>query len=379
MAAATCVVVSSLLGCSAGTGERAHDAPTQDSDRDPPDGVDGRSDVADDDSTRGADDGGDPAGEQAATAPGPLPVVDGALTCPAATVAVSDADALAAALGDAAPGDVIGLAAGTYRGEFVATAAATGDRPIWLCGPRDAVLDGGGIKQGYALHLDGASGWRLVGFTVRNAQKGVMTDRASANVIQGLLVEDIGDEAIHLRAFSTDNVVRGNEVRDTGQRREKFGEGIYVGSAESNWCRHTDCQPDRSDRNEIVGNLVYGTTAEGLDVKEGTTGGVAHDNVFGGATLVGADSWVDAKGNDWRFERNTGIGSPQDGFQMHEIIDGWGTGNEFVGNMAASTAPATASRPRTPTATSFAVTTMFPEPEQGSPTSRAWGDGRGCN
>ena len=79
---------------------------------------------------------------------------------------------------------------------------------------------------------------------------------------------------------------------------------------------------------------MYGTTAEGLDVKEGTTAGIARGNVFGGDALAGADSWVDAKGNEWRFEGNTGIGSPQDGFQMHEILDGWGTGNVFVGNVA---------------------------------------------
>lgn len=326
-----------LAACSSGddagaSTERADVERTSD-DGDDRDDAERRSAVDDEDSTRGDDDGGDPEGQEAAAAPGPTPTVDGAVTCPAATVEVADADALAAALDAAAPGDVIGIAPGTYRGKFVATADAGSD-PIWLCGSREVVLDGGGIKQGYALHLDGAAGWRLVGFTVRNAQKGVMADHATGNVIQGLLVEDIGDEAIHLRAFSTDNVVRGNEVRDTGQRREKFGEGIYVGSAESNWCRHTDCDPDRSDRNEIVGNLVYGTTAEGLDVKEGTADGIARDNVFGGDALSGADSWVDAKGNDWVFERNTGIGSPQDGFQMHEILDGWGTGNVFVANVA---------------------------------------------
>ena len=289
--------------------------------------------VDDDDSGRGGDDGGDPDGLVAATAPAAMPDVDGALTCPRPSVEVASAAALAGALDAAAPGDVIGLAAGTYRGRFVATVDAGAD-PIWLCGPRDAVLDGGGIKQGYGLHLDGAAGWRVIGFTVRNAQKGVMADGATDLVIEGLLVEDIGDEAIHLRAFSTDNVVRGNEIRDTGQRREKFGEGIYVGTAQSNWCKHTDCEPDRSDRNEIVANLVYGTTAEGLDVKEGTTGGIARDNVFGGEALGGADSWVDAKGNDWTFVGNTGIGSPQDGFQMHEILAGWGTGNEFTANVA---------------------------------------------
>src|SRR5699024_11419784 len=47
-----------------------------------------------------------------------------------------------------------------------------------------------------------------------------------------------------------------------------------------------------------------------------------------------ADSWVDVKGNDWLIEGNTGTASPVDGFQTHEILDGWGTGNVFRGNTA---------------------------------------------
>jgi hypothetical protein len=103
------------------------------------------------------------------------------------------------------------------------------------CGTSNAILDGDGVRGGYGLHLDGARHWRLVGFTVRNAQKGVMVDHGTVNVIEGLTVTHIGDEAIHLRAFSTDNIVRGNTISDTGSRRDKFGEGVYAGSAQSNW------------------------------------------------------------------------------------------------------------------------------------------------
>ncbi|CAN5617139.1 hypothetical protein BH10ACT3_BH10ACT3_16600 [soil metagenome] len=268
-----------------------------------------------------------------------MPELDDLLSCPDATVDVADASELADALDDAQPGDVITLAPGTYEGKFVATTIASDDDPIFLCGPRDAVIDGEGIKGGYALHLDGASGWRLVGFTIRNAQKGVMADGAVGNVIQGLLIEDTGDEAIHLRATSTDNLVRGNEIRDTGQRRAKFGEGVYVGTAESNWCTNSDCEPDPSDHNLIEGNLIYGTTSESVDLKEGSADGVVRNNTFDGSSITGADSWVDAKGNDWLIEGNRGTNSPQDGFQMHQIVEGWGTGNEFRDNVATVNGP----------------------------------------
>jgi hypothetical protein len=233
------------------------------------------------------------------------------------------------------------MAAGVYADRFVASAAGTETQPIFLCGAADAVIDGGGVDGGYGFHLDGASYWRLVGFTVRNSQKGVMADGAQHVVVDGLTVEQIGDEAIHLRRSSSDNIVRNNTVRETGKRRERFGEGIYIGTAESNWCEISGCAPDTSDRNVIQGNEITAVTAEAVDIKEGTTGGVVSGNTFDGGALSGshADSWVDVKGNDWTIERNIGRNSIEDGFQTHEIREGWGRGNVFRGNTAEVNGP----------------------------------------
>jgi nitrous oxidase accessory protein NosD len=255
--------------------------------------------------------------------------------CDGATVVdVATADDLQRALDAAAPGQVIRLADGTYEGTFVASAVATADQPVQLCGTRGAILDGGEIDGDYTLHLSGAAYWQVSGFTVTGGQKGVMVDAGVGNRIEGLLVTSMGDEAIHLRANSTDNIVTGNTVRNTGLRKPKFGEGVYVGTAESNWCQITDCEPDRSDRNVIEGNDIAGTTAEAVDIKEGTTGGTLRGNTFDGDAMVEADSWVDVKGNGWTIEDNSGTAAPTDGFQVHEVVDGWGQENVFIGNSA---------------------------------------------
>lgn len=258
--------------------------------------------------------------------------VDG---CAEGRIVESAAD-LQAALDAAKPGDVIQIAPGSYQGNFVITPSGTADDPITLCGSAASVLDGGGVEGGYVVHLNGASHWRLAGFTVTNGQKGVMADGTVGSVIQGLTVTRIGDEAIHLRRFSTDNLVTGNVVSVTGLRREKFGEGIYIGTAESNWADITGGAPDTSDRNVVEGNTISATTAEAIDVKEGTTGGVVRGNTFDGSGMHedGADSWVDIKGNDWIIEGNVGVNSLLDGYQTHEILDGWGTRNVFRGNTA---------------------------------------------
>lgn len=262
-----------------------------------------------------------------------------AVDCSAGTVDVSTAAELESALEDASAGDVIAMAPGTYIGEFVATASGTRDNPITLCGPADAVLDGDDLEGGYVFHLDGAKYWHLQGFSLTNGQKGVMADSTVGSRIEGLTVHHIGDEAIHLRKNSTDNLIVGNDISDTGLRREKFGEGIYIGSAESNWGSITKGKPDKSDRNIIDGNRIYGTTSEAIDVKEGTTAGIIRNNTFDGSTIVAADSWVDIKGNKWVIENNTGVDSPLDGFQTHEIRSGWGTRNVFRGNTATVNGP----------------------------------------
>ncbi|MBW0118335.1 right-handed parallel beta-helix repeat-containing protein [Pseudonocardia abyssalis] len=273
----------------------------------------------------------------ACSAPAPLPVAPAPITATgdcAGGVPVADGDELIEALAGAHPGTVIALAPGTYRGNFVARTTGTPDAPITLCGPREAVLDGGPVDGDYTLHLDGVAHWQLRGFTVRGGQKGVMVDGGQRVLLDGLLVEGTGDEAVHLRRHSSDNVVRGLTIRDTGLRRDKFGEGIYVGSAESNWCELTGCEPDRSDRNTIEDNTISGTTSESVDIKEGTTGGLLRGNRFDGAGMTAADAWVNVKGNGWTIAGNTGIDSPEDGFQVFEILDGWGLDNTFTGNTA---------------------------------------------
>jgi hypothetical protein len=281
--------------------------------------------------------GAEPALLAAAALPG-VTAANPAVTCPAATVRVSTAQQLQQALTGATAGAVIQLADGTYTGNFSATAAGTAQQPIFLCGDTGAILDGGSrsTSGGYVFHLDNAAYWRLVGFTVQDGQKGVVLDHTAYSVLQRLTVQHVGDEAIHLREFSDDNLVLNNTVRDTGSLNPKFGEGVYIGTAQSNWCTYTDCQQDHSDNNVVRGNTISDTTAENVDIKEGTTGGALIGNSFDGSGFSpkGASGWVNAKGNRYLIKGNTGRASYQDGFQTHQILKGWGQDNVFEDNTA---------------------------------------------
>ncbi len=251
--------------------------------------------------------------------------------CGAQGTVVSSTVGLRAAVAGAEPGDRILLADGAYDGPFEITRAGTASRPITLCGSPDARLVGGSTAHGYTLHLDGASYWRLEGFSVTGGQKGVVLDGSSHNRLRDLRISKVGDEALHLRAGSSDNLVTGTRIRSTGLHDPTYGEGIYIGSAAGNWCDISDCRPDRSDRNRIIGNDVANTTAEAIDVKEGTTGGELRDNLLDGGS-GSVDSVVDLKGNRWLVRGNELSSAGPDAVQVHVVRRGWGRGNRILQN-----------------------------------------------
>ena len=94
--------------------------------------------------------------------------------CGKSGVKVSTAGQLSSALMAASPGEAILLAPGTYAGHFKATVSGTASAPITLCGPRGAVIDGGGIKSGYT----NAAGHTLLFESIRN-------DRTLIGVVLG--------------------------------------------------------------------------------------------------------------------------------------------------------------------------------------------------
>src|SRR5882757_2435734 len=261
-------------------------------------------------------------------------------------VAVANSAQLKAAMLDAQPGDTITMADGTYTGtmqvgnyygSFAGTADGTAANPITLVGSRNTVIDGGGTGGHYGLYLVGADYWNLEGFTVANASKGIVLDDSSYDFIDGVKVTNVGQEAVHLRAFSSYNIVRDSEIAGTGKKSPQYGEGVYIGSANSNWGTYTNGQPDRSDRNIVINNAFSDFTAEALDLKEGSTGGYIANNTFEGSSISGqnsADSWVDVKGNYYLLENNVGTNTLLDGFQVHNVYAGWGYNNAFRANTA---------------------------------------------
>jgi hypothetical protein len=261
---------------------------------------------------------------------------------PSEVVAVSTAAQFSAALASARPGRVISLAAGVYRGNFTLRNSGTAADPIRVAGPRGAVIDGGNPATGFALHLDGADHVVLDGFSVSNAQKALVLDESDHDTLTNLDMHSSGDEVLVLRNYSSDNVVSANLIHDAGLTEPPYGEGVYVGLSSTNWNKagqsRTAGAPDHSDRNQIIGNTIWNTTAESIDIKEGTTGGVVKGNHLNSTGMTGAndaDSWIDIAGNNYQVLNNVGVNPGSalvDGIQTHRILAGWANGNTFAGN-----------------------------------------------
>jgi hypothetical protein len=286
--------------------------------------------------------------------PPPGPVINPGT---ARTVNVATAGQLSAALKNAVPGDVIQLANGTYKGAFYALASGTATAPITLTGSRLAVLtnSGGACDPnvpsgsvsycGYGFHLNRASYWKLVGFSVASSAKGIVLDSAQHNVIDNVEVRTINLEGIHLRTSSSDNVVQNSFVHDTGKTDAGFGEGLYFGSAISNWDKfgtNNGTGPDRSDRNQaLTDKFGPNVGGEHIDIKEGTVNGLVSGNTFTGGLsgLHFADSWVDVKGSGYTLTGNTGsytagTGVLVDGYQVHQQRAGDGCSNVWRSNVS---------------------------------------------
>jgi Right handed beta helix region len=271
---------------------------------------------------------------------------------------VGDAAALLAAVEAAQPGDVIVLADGEYRFDdrFVLAASGTAEAPITLRGGRGAIVRTKNASGDYGIHVTG-SYWRIEGLTVAHATKGIVLDGSRGTVIDSVEVFDVGDEAVHFRTCSSDGILRNSYIHDTGRNSPQYGEGVYVGSAESNWDKYECTDPvegsaegDNTERVLVEDNVFEDVTAEGADLKEGTDSGTIRNNVFRRVGLSGqnsADSAVDAKGNNWVIEGNLvtetdaewdddGTMRPSefvDGFQTHDVRPGWGDGNVFRANV----------------------------------------------
>lgn len=233
----------------------------------------------------------------------------------AETVNVYNANDLQNALKSAAPGDEIIINPGTYLGNkstsgsskahFYSNKSGTASNPITLKSKwkgNKQRLEGQSVDSAYIFYLTGDH-WVVKDLKFSTAQKGIMLEGASNNVIDNIEVSNIGAEAVHFRYFSSNNSLSNCYIHNTGKRdgQEGFGEAVYVGTHDG----HTSSKLDNSNNNRIGGcSIGPNITAEAFDIKSGTSGTIIESNYINGKGIIGssgspaADSFIDLKGTN---------------------------------------------------------------------------------
>jgi hypothetical protein len=272
--------------------------------------------------------------------PAPSPVGDCSDYNYTRLVPISTASQLSSAITNAQPGDLIQLAPGTYSGSWTASRSGTATKPVVLCGPRTAVLNGGSLTNGGAiLKFIGTSSahvqyWVAKGFTVTNRQVGVGGSYASWITLDSVQVYNVGEAAIAFQQFSTHNTWIRNYIHDTGKTAAEFGEGFYIGSYNLRW---PNGQPDQTDYNTISDNIIGPNIgSELIQIDEGTTGNVVTGNQLNraGRGYAGSGASIFVIGNGGQYSGNviSNVSGTDNGIYVETILSGWGEDNSFDNN-----------------------------------------------
>ncbi len=260
----------------------------------------------------------------------------------------SSTEEIQSAMQTVQPGDSIIISGGEYIGSdagsgnlkacFYSGINGLASEPIVMMSAdtsNRAKLCGEDIHNDYVLYITG-NYWKVMDIDITTGRKGIMLDNAYNVEISKVNVYDIGEEGIHIRDGSSYCRVSGCKISNTGRLNPHYGEGIYVGSARSNWDNYNEYHSHTEITKCIIGPNV---TAESIDIKEGTFATIVDSCTFQGEGISGenyADSFIDVKGNynliTNCFGDRMGNENILDAIQTHQIVDGFGIDNLIHNN-----------------------------------------------
>lgn len=269
------------------------------------------------------------------------------------TIECNSVSCILEAMRNAAPGDEIVIAPGTYipiekdntngkASRFFSAADGEASKPIVMRAKdpsKPPILKAPeGSYDGYVIRILGDY-WHIKDLILEDGSKGLVFDNANHGIIENITVRDIGEEGIHLRDGSSNNLVKNCNVSHTGIKKPGFGEGLYVGSDKSQ--HHTTYDPD-CNNNTIEGCTIGPfVAAEGVDVKEGTLNTIIRHCTFSAKGITGensADAFIDLKGaytfvynNTFNLENSTVINAVID-FQDRKTNYNTGNRNAVFNN-----------------------------------------------
>ena len=192
----------------------------------------------------------------------------------------------------------------------------------------------------YGIHVTG-NYVILKNLKIHTFSKGVVFDNSVGALMEDCEVYHTGNEIVHVRDSSQQVTLNRNFIHGSGYEIAKYGEGIYVGTYNTGWASSQQADRDagfwgtdasqhrysgydwRVNDTKITCNIVSGTTAENIDVKEGTVRGIVQGNMFIGDSLdyngevSYDDANIDMKGAYWTVTGNYFYNSKKQGLPYY--------------------------------------------------------------
>ena len=195
-------------------------------------------------------------------------------------------------------------------------------------------------KHNYGIHVTG-NYVILKNLKIHSFSKGVVFDNSVGALMEDCEVYHTGTELVHVRDSSQQVTLNRNFIHGSGYEIAQYGEGIYVGTYNTGWASSQQADRDagfwgadasqhrysgydwRVNDTKITCNIVKATTAENIDVKEGTIRGIVQGNMFiaDSTNYDGKvdhdDANIDMKGASWSVTGNYFYNSKKSGLPYY--------------------------------------------------------------
>jgi len=280
-------------------------------------------------------------------------------------VLVETTEELHEALKTAQPNDEIALGPFVFEGAaseeasghpealFYAENSGTAEQPIRLSSALSdspALLTGIDQTQYEVLRISGDY-WEIDNIGLTGARDGLVLDNADHNLLDRVIISDVGERGVVIRNGSSGNVLRRSQIFSTGLAPREGSadntQGVVVGSKAEVWSSAPEGTMDEQDYDNLIANNYIGPAIPGpsVQVNEGSLRTQIINNIVDadGNTSSGDRASVFViQGNDVKVAHNSIRNKSGSGLEQillarnvvrDWVTDSWGENTRYYQNI----------------------------------------------
>ena len=166
--------------------------------------------------------------------------------------------------------------AGTHDALRITGVHGTSSNPVRIVGAPGSEFRSGSYSREAGILVRDSTNIEIVDVTVRRALWGVYIQNSHDISLLDSDIRDIGQEVVRIKDASSDILVEGNTIADSGRRTDNNhanGEGVYIGTG-------SPSNVDHVSNVTVRNNTITGLTDEAVDIKIPSTNIVIEGNTI---------------------------------------------------------------------------------------------------